>query len=331
MKILLTLLCCLSLAAYGQQPAFPGAQGFGALASGGRGGEVYHVSNLNDSGAGSFREAVSMPGRTVVFDVGGVVRLQDRVNVSSNITIAGQTAPGKGITFYGASLAFNKVSNVIVRYIRMHGSINMKRGSCVLVADSSDKLIFDHVSVAWGRWDDLHIKGSTNVTLQYCIIGESLDPQRFGALLERPEYLSIHHCLWIDNQSRNPKAKARIEYINNVVYNWGSSGFVGGHSSAHHYQDITGNYFIAGPSSSDHFLSLFTETDHVFHSGNYVDMDRNGKLDGRLVADADFVHDKLKATLMAQKQHQPAIPVTAEPAAQAFRHVLDRAGCSLVR
>ncbi len=314
-----------------QLPAFKGAEGFGALATGGRGKEIYHVTTLDDDGPGSFREGVSKSGRNIVFDIGGVIKLQSRVDVSSNITIAGQTAPGNGITFYGQSIAFNKVKNVIVRYVRMHGSINMGRGTCVLIADSSDNLMFDHISIEWGRWDDLHIKGSINVTLQYSLIGESLDPQRFGSLLERPDYLSIHHCLWIDNQSRNPKAKAKIEYINNVVYNWGTSGLVGGHSSADHYQDIIGNYFISGPSSTENYLSMFTKTDHVYQDANYVDTSRDGTLNGRLITNSDFQIDKLTADIVSKKQHAAKVPVTVQSAQDAYQKVISEAGCSLHR
>src|SRR5476651_734367 len=84
-----------------QQIAFPGAAGFGRFATGGRGGSVYHVVNLDDSGAGSFRDAVSKPNRTVVFDVGGVIKIQDKIHVAESITIAGQSAPGDGIVVYG--------------------------------------------------------------------------------------------------------------------------------------------------------------------------------------------------------------------------------------
>ena len=103
-----------------QLPAFPGAQGFGRFATGGRGGEVYHVTNLNDVGAGSFRDAVSKPNRIVVFDVGGVININERIVVYRNIYVAGQTAPGGGITIYGNGLAFNGSSgNNIIRYIRI--------------------------------------------------------------------------------------------------------------------------------------------------------------------------------------------------------------------
>ncbi|MFT3981945.1 MAG: hypothetical protein QM687_15875 [Ferruginibacter sp.] len=328
-QIVFLLLAFISLHSFAQLPAFPGAEGFGALATGGRGSDVYHVTNLNDSGKGSLREAVSQPNRTVVFDVGGVIKIKERINVESNITIAGQTAPGEGITVYGYGMGFSGQKNIIVRYITLHGSISMPRGKCVLTADSAENMIFDHLSVQWGRWDNLHIKQSSNITLQYCIIGESIDPQRFGALLERPKNLSVHHCLWIDNQSRNPKAKAAIEYINNVIYNWGSSGFVGGHSAEHHYQDIINNYFIAGPNSKDSFLSLFTKTDHVYHSGNIVDMNKDGQLNGRLIADSDFLNKG--ADLVQAKQNIPPVKVTTSSPAEALQAIIRSAGNSLHR
>ena len=217
-SIVLAALLAGSIQVNAQQLAFPGAEGFGRFATGGRGGSVYHVTNLNDSGEGSFRDAVSKSGRTIVFDTGGVIKIKDKIKAASRITSAGQTAPGEGIVVYGNGISFSDSS--IIRHIRFRGSINMARGACTLVADSVKDIIFDHVSVQWGRWDNLHIKGSNNVTMQYCLIGEAIDPQRFGALFEGPTNVTIHHCLWIDNQSRNPKAKAGIEFINNVVYNW---------------------------------------------------------------------------------------------------------------
>jgi pectate lyase len=312
-----------------QPLAFQGAEGFGATATGGRGGTVYRVINLNDSGPGSFRDAVSVPNRTVVFCVGGVIKINSQVIVKSQITIAGQTAPGEGIVIYGGGVSFNSSNNVIVRYLRFHGSINMSKGSCVVNIDNADNIILDHCSIEWGRWDNLHIKESKNITLQYCINGESIDPQRFGALLEHPTNLTVHHCLWINNQSRNPKAKAGIQFINNIIYNWGGSGFVGGHSEKDHSQDIINNYFIAGPNSSNNFLSMFTATDHVYHRGNFVDLNKDGILNGRPFTNEEILEEK--ATLMSSPQNIPFVPVKEDSALEALKIVLLQAGASLNR
>ncbi len=332
-KTLLSSLYCVillgSLSMNAQQLAFPGAEGFGATATGGRSGSVYHVVNLNDSGPGSFRDAVSQPNRTVVFDLGGVIKINSRVSVASKVTIAGQTAPGDGITIYGNAVSFSGSDNVIVRYVRFHGSINMPRGACVVIIDNADNVILDHCSITWGRWDNLHIKDSKNITIQYCINGEAIDPQRFGALLENPVNLTIHHCLWIDNQSRNPKAKAGIQFVNNIVYNWGGNGLVGGHSAAMHFQDIINNYFIAGPNSDSSFLGMFTATDNVYQHGNFVDFNKDGVLNGILVTSEHF--SKEKATLVANPQNISPIPVKNESAEKAFEQVLKGAGASIIR
>jgi hypothetical protein len=323
----LILLSVCSVSVQAQQLAFPGAEGFGRFASGGRGGSVYHVNNLNDTGAGSFRDAVSQPDRTVVFDVAGVIKIKDKIAAAPGITIAGQTAPGTGITVYGNGVSFG--GNSIIRYIRFRGSIDMPKGACTVVADDLKDIIFDHVSIEWGRWDNLHVKNSTNVTFQYCLIGEGIDPQRFGALLENPVDITVHHCLWTGNQSRNPKAKAKIEYINNVVYNWGKSAFIGGHSATDHYQDIVGNYFISGPSSTDDFLSMFSATDHVYHKDNYADLNKDGKVNGRLVTDEDFI--KQTATLVKEPSAMSRSNVTISPTADAVKVIMDEAGSSLKR
>lgn len=325
--IFFLLLSTCSLSA--QQLAFPGADGFGKSAIGGRNGSLYHVTNLNDSGPGSFRDAVSKPRRTIVFDVNGVIRIKNRVAVAPFITIAGQTAPGEGITIYGNAVTFSGSNDVIVRYVRFRGSVNMSRGTCTVIADNASDIIFDHCSIEWGRWDNLHIKESKNITLQYCLIGEAINPQMFGALLENPTNLTIHHCLWVDNQSRNPKAKAGIEIVNNVIYNWGSNGLVGGHSAALHHQDIIGNYFIGGPNSSDAFIGMFSETDHVYHRGNVVDLNKNGKLDGRAVTSDDFI--RVKATLEAQPNNSNLSLLSIQKAADAYETVMKEAGASLQR
>ena len=310
-----------------QQLAFPGAQGFGRFASGGRGDSVYHVTNLNDSGEGSFREAVSKSGRTIVFDVSGVIKIKDKIAAASDITIAGQTSSKNGITIYGNGVSFS--GNTIVRYLRFRGSIDMPRGACTVVADDLENIIFDHVSIECGRWDNLHVKNSKNVTFQYCLIGEGIDPQRFGALLENPTDITVYQCLWTGNQSRNPKAKAKIEYINNVVYNWGKSAFVGGHSVTDHFQDLVGNYFIAGPSSTNEFISMFTATDHVYQRDNFVDLNKDGKVNGRLITNEDFIQQK--ATVLNEPSVIKNSSVSIKKADEAWKIVIKEAGSSLRR
>lgn len=310
-----------------QQLAFPGAEGFGAYATGGRGGTVVHVTNLNASGPGSLADAVSQPNRTVVFDVGGVIDITGQnLTIASNLTIAGQTAPGEGITIYGGRVIMSNSSNVIMRYIRMRGSISMPEDKCTLTMDYCDNVILDHCSISWGRWDNVHIKDANNITYQNCIISEGIEPQRFGAITDGTRNWTISHCLWTNNKSRNPKMKCYLQYYNNVVYNYGI-GIVGGHSAADNYQDAMNNYFITGPSSgsSNKYFDQWTETDHLYSTGNYTDDNRDGKLNGRLITDYNG------ATPMQQPNLKCQAPMNLEPAEDAFYAVMEHAGASRVR
>lgn len=310
-----------------QQLAFPGAEGFGAYATGGRGGTVVHVTNLNASGPGSLADAVSQPNRTVVFDVGGVIDITGQnLTIASNLTIAGQTAPGEGITIYGGRVIMSNSSNVIMRYIRMRGSISMPEDKCTLTMDYCDNVILDHCSISWGRWDNVHIKDANNITYQNCIISEGIEPQRFGAITDGTRNWTISHCLWTNNKSRNPKMKCYLQYYNNVVYNYGI-GIVGGHSAADNYQDVMNNYFITGPSSgsSNKYFDQWTETDHLYSTGNYTDDNRDGKLNGRLITDYNG------ATPMQQPNLKYQAPMNLEPAEDAFHAVMEHAGASRVR
>jgi len=158
-----------------QTLAFPGAEGFGRHAKGARGAatqEVYIVTNLNDAGAGSFRDAVSKQGRIVVFAVGGIVRLSSDIVVQPNITIAGQTAPGDGIVFFGKRVTFSSASNIIARFLRIRLGATGNSGKDVSGLSNGANMIFDHMSFTWGmdevfsiNWDS---KGTSpdNITLQ---------------------------------------------------------------------------------------------------------------------------------------------------------------------
>ncbi|KAI0388090.1 polysaccharide lyase family 1 protein [Hypomontagnella monticulosa] len=262
--------------------AFPGAEGFGRNAVGGRTGTVYHVTNLNDSGAGSFRDAVSKSNRIVVFDVSGTIKITTRVVVSKNIYIAGQTAPGSGITIYGNGLSFSNANEAIVRYIRFRmgkGGDSGKDG--VTIAEGST-MIFDHVSTTWGRDETFSINGAVhNVTIQNTIIGQGLETHSCGGLMQSDYGISLFRNLYIDNKTRNPKVKGMNDFQNNVIYNWGGGGaYIAGDSAGQSNANIINNYFISGPSTS---VTAFTRGNANFHgyvSENYYDSNKDGTLNG---------------------------------------------------
>ena len=310
--------------------AFPEAEGFGALATGGRGNKVFHVTTLADAGTGSLRDAVSQGNRIIVFDVGGVIAITSKLVIAGdNLTIAGQTAPGSGITVYGDGTSLGGRSNVVIRFVRFHQGLGSSDGTKTLNVTGGQNIILDHLSIQWGRWDCFGItENSSTVTLQDSIVGEGIDPQYFGALIDSADKVTIARTLWIDNQSRNPKFKANGQYINNVVYDWGSGGgLVGGHSSADWYTDVINNYFIAGPADTSGFLSQYASTDHVYQAGNMVDVDRDGKLGGRAVTNSDFKpQDSSPPTFETAAYNNPSVPVTVLTAQAAYDRILTQAG-----
>jgi pectate lyase len=324
--------CTLEIASAQTNLAFSGAEGFGRFATGGKGGETFHVTTLADSGANSFRAAVSQPHRIIVFDTNGIIRLKSNVAVSSDITIDGATSPGEGITLYGRSVSFSGQKNVIVRYVRFREGISGDKGKCSVNLSGGADMIFDHCSIEWGRWDCLGLTGgSHDITFQNCIIGEGVDPQRFGSLTDSVTNITYTHNLWINNQSRNPKAKGKIQYVNNVVYNWGVCGLVGGHSAGDHFQDVVGNYFIAGPNSNEHAVGECAATDHIFLKENFCDLDKDGKLNGRELTQKDFGSGEGAPTFVSEPSNGSLDNLIIESASDALKSVLENAGCSQKR
>lgn len=326
----LLLLCLVRTPAAAQNglPAFPGAEGFGALATGGRGGEVYHVTNLNDSGSGSLRDAVSKGPRIVVFDVGGYIPLKSILSVRSNITLAGQTAPGEGIGTRNYEVSFSGSKNVIVRYMRFRQGLTSgqdKKSAINITSGSS--MIFDHCSVSWGRWDTIDMNRCSDITFQHCLIAEGIAPQRFGCLCQS-DNITFSHCLWINHHSRNPKSKGRVQFLNNVVYNWQLDAYIEGASAGVNYHDIVGNYFIKGPSTGNHGpFAGGNANARVYADGNWYDDNRNGLLDGRPTTTQDLG----PVTLLDAPFAAPPIPVTVDTARDAYFKVVAGAGASLRR
>jgi len=289
------VVCALALFAsseflHSQLLAFPGAQGFGRFSVGGRGGSVVHVTNLLDSGAGSFRTAVSSPNRTVVFDVAGVIRISNVVVVANNVTIAGQTAPGGGVTLYGSRLSYSGANNSITRFIRTRMGNSSDDNDTITIANGHD-MIFDHISDSWGNDETFSVSGSdpANISIQSTIISQGLQTHSAGGLIQSAGGVSIVRCFYIDNNIRNPKVKFTNEFVNCVLYDWGSQGYIlGGDSSGISCANVINNYFIRGPESSGEAVTGGNLNFRIYAQSNWFDSNLNGVLDGVALTQPDF-------------------------------------------
>lgn len=264
--------------------AFPGAVGFGSNATGGTGGTTYTVTNLNDSGSGSFRDAVSSGHRIINFSVSGYIVLSSAVSVASNLTINGQSAPGDGVGIMGREVSFSNSTNDIVRNIRFRqGTLDSDTGKSSVNLSNASDMIFDHVSVEFGQWDDIDSVGASNITFQNSIIADPIG-QRFGAHTETGPY-TWYHDLFANSHNRNPLAKANTQFISNVVYDY-QAGYTAGNSSGHFTHDVVNNYFIVGPATTDASNAFYQlgSNQSVYCSGNYLDTSKDGKLNGSTLA-----------------------------------------------
>ena len=279
---------CVSLA-HAQQLAFPEAQGWGRFATGGRTGTVYHVTNLNDSGSGSLRDAVSQPNRIVVFDVAGVIRINSRIVFSKNLYVAGQTAPGEGITVYGDGVSFSGADGIIVRYMKFRmGRVGSDGKDCAGIANGKN-MIFDHCSFAWGRdetfsinWDS---KGTApqDITISNCIVSQGLLTHSAGGLMQA-DNISLYRNLYVDNSTRNNKIKGKNQYVNNVVYNWQNGAYImGGDSEGESFCNIESNLFINGPAKGGDAFTGGNANFHFYGDDNWQDKNIDGKYNPAVV------------------------------------------------
>jgi len=266
--------------------AFPGAQGFGKKATGGRNGVVYHVTNLNDSGAGSFRDAVGTSGRVVVFDVGGYIQLQTAVSAKSNLTIAGQTAPG-GIGFRGGEISFASQSNIIMRHIRIRpGSETASTDDDALSLYLANTVIVDHSSLEFAPWNNIDGVGDSSkalvedITFQDSLVADPTG-QQFGCHSESVNSSwSWYRNIFANSHNRNPLAKVNNVFVNNLLYNC-QAGYTT-HTSTNFTHDIINNYFVAGPSSSSSDFPWFQidQNQSIYCTGNLYDSNKDGTLNG---------------------------------------------------
>jgi len=338
------------------QLAFPGAEGFGRFSQGGRGGDVYHVVNLNDDGVGSVREAIrsAVGPRTIVFDVSGTIELKSPLTVDKSfLTIAGQTAPGDGICLKGQTFRLKNASHVIVRYLRVRlGDQDKPPGSSpdCLNTDDINHVIFDHLSASWGIDGNHDLRRGGNFTLQWSIYAESLNESlhhkgshgMLASFRDLTGSISLHHNLFASSRERHPtlggsprtKPEAIADFRNNVIYN-----LVGATNLGNCRINVINNYYRPGPDTPPNSRPLATKFEnegslHAFLAGNVFDgnphftSDNYAAIDFERWATGNYLH-----TSLAQIRVDHAFEVSgAEPhtdtATEAYGRVLKDAGAS---
>jgi hypothetical protein len=319
-------------------PAFPGAEGYGAFSRGGTGGRTVYVDNLNDSGPGSLRAAVEAEGpRIVVFRVGGSIALNSRLPIRQPfLTLDAQSAPGEGITLRNHGIDV-KTHDVVLRYFRVrlgdegvNRDVNYEAGEGedgIRFAAEAKDCIADHLSLSWTTGKILTIaRMSDHITIQWSILSESLNFAGHGyACLASGNRVSLHHNLLAHNFSRNIRFQGALnaDFRNNTVYDWGEAAGYGEFDRLNY----VANYLKPGPSTTQH--------PRLFHLGDRIVMPESIFVEGNVIEGEPQVdrdnwrgmgyyyldRDSLKAVAPF-----PAPPVTTEPALAAYERVLEAAG-----
>lgn len=330
-----------------QTYAFPSAEGYGAFTSGGRGGVVYHVRTLEDTGKiGSLRYAVEQKGpRTIVFDIAGIIELKSPLVVKNNdLTVAGQTAPGNGICIKNYPVIID-ADNVIVRYLRFRLGDLVNNGSS-LVVKNRHNIMIDHCSLSWAPVDNVTLFNNQNLTMQWCIISEALNTgvnHGTGATLGGYS-ASYHHNLFASNRTNNPTFyKANIgndlnietvDFRNNVLYNWATSSIDGAESGNY---NIVNNYYKFGPATKVPSRSQILEVDVVkkfgivYVFGNYVHTNPLQTNDNWLGVYPNMDYMQTSKNPLLTRIEFDHEPVTTHSASRAYENVLEFAGASLNR
>jgi hypothetical protein len=345
-----------------QTPAFPGADGGGKFTTGGRGGKVLYVTSLADDGSvGTLRWAVSQSGaRTILFKVSGLITLKSELRISNgNVTIAGQTAPGDGICLKNYVCTIN-ADNVIIRFIRFRlGNEVVGNESDAIWGRYKKNIILDHCSASWSIDECASFYSNENFTMQWCVIAESLNnsghakgAHGYGGLWGGKN-ASFHHNLIAHHNSRNPRFNGwkrsglgytnpmdeeRVDFRNNVVYNWGDNGSYGGEAAGKY--NIVGNYLKYGPGTKSSIRYKVTQVD-IDASSSY------GQRFGTYYIQDNFVYGSpantqnnwagvTYASGVNTTSCKTSVPFASYSIAQhtaetAFERVLDYAGASLSR
>jgi pectate lyase len=343
--------------------AFPGAEGFGKYTTGGRGGKIFIVSNLNDKGPGSFREAAeSKEKRIVVFTVSGTIHLDSKLNIKGDVTIAGQTAPGDGICLADNSVLLGG-DNIIVRYTRFRmgdkyqkgGMIDGNGGDDAFGGTRRKNIIIDHCSMSWSTDEVFSVYGGDSTTLQWNLISEPLnysyhfengdsdyEHHGYGAIWGG-RHSSFHHNLFAHCNSRTPRfdgirniPEENCDYCNNVIYDWGHNNVYAGEGGNY---NIINNYYKYGPSTSNsvkyRIANPWSKKPSIdfgkyYVDGNYVDGSPSVTKNNWNGVTLDKGTDYDKKSLLVNHPF-PSVEIKKQYAEEAFESVLKNAGASYKR
>ncbi len=325
--------------------AFPGAEGFGKYTTGGRGGNVLIVSNLNDDGEGSLRKAIRAKGpRIVVFAISGTIALESPLDINNpDITIAGQSAPGDGIAIRNYPMNI-KADNVIIRYMRFRlGDEAKYQGDAFGGTKGVSNVVVDHCSMSWATDECASFYHNKNFSLQWCIISESLN----HSVHEKGDHgyggiwggrgASFHHNLIASHNSRMPRfsgssstpntADELVDFRNNVIYNWGINNVYGGEKGRY---NVVANYFKPGKATGDKKKNRLVEPYQPY--GKFYIADN--VLDGNPAISKDNWNGGVDAQhLDSVKRDSPfgVADITQHTARKAYDLVLEYAGASFKR
>ncbi len=344
-------------------PAFPGAEGGGAFTQGGRGGKIFVVTSLADSGPGTLREALEAVGsRTVVFNVAGIIQLEKPISVRAPyITIAGQTAPGDGICVAGESILLD-THDIIIRYMRFRrGATDVTRRDDALGGNVIGNVIIDHCSVSWGLDENISLyrhqfqaneksrlekMPAVNVTIQNTISSEGLDTYNhaFGSTIGGLNSTFIRN-LWANNISRNPSIGmyGSFNFVNNVLFNWWNRSLDGGDYRS--MFNIVNNYFKPGPITPTdkpiRYRILKPESGYkqpkafgrAYVAGNITEgspeVTKDNWNGGVQLEDEADNKEQYYLDLIKQSKAFPMAHVTIMEADEAYEYVLNHVGATL--
>lgn len=333
--------------------AFPGAEGWGAVSQGGRGGRVMKVTNLNASGPGSLAEACASEGpRIIVLDVSGVIRGDVQIT-HPYVTIAGQTAPGAGITIEGVVSSYDHgVHDVIIRHVRVRPHRSQgSGGDCIQLGGLGPRgtgtynIMLDHLSLSWGNDEVIDLYHAHDVTVQWCTIEESDDlghdknAHNFGMISAAKDSgaVSVHHNLWAHQSRRVPclapyREHAAGDFCNNVIYNCRGGYVDDGHgANARSPVNLNRNYYRRGPQTIDRIYPFalspqmnYFVRENFFEGWGYQGHPRHWNWGGKDAAPKWVQFNRNGGELDAPA---PTPPIRIVDAKEAYNLVLAKSGC----